>query len=312
MPWTITTGTVSGTAGSLITALDLELVTNRGWTKEFTGTNKAAYRNGAGALARKYLRVVDDGTAPTSGAREALVQGYDTMSNVDTGTAQFGSVYWRKSTTADATARTYLAVGDDKTFYLFVLTADVASQYYSHGFGDFYSYKPADNQACFISGRGNNSASTSEITFLWYWDNRGGFTANAGFLLAGNVVGVAGNTSAMKTISASGSGAGAPGTYDTNGLVAYPNQADGAIWVSPYQIVTSAAGGVTKDKVIRGRLRGLWWPLHDAVNFNDGDTFNGAGDLAARSFRILKGVAYGSPGIGYVGAIETTEPESSV
>lgn len=311
MPWTITTGTVSGTAGSLITALDLELVTNRGWTKEFSGTNKAAYRNSASALARKYLRVVDDGTAPTAGAREALIQGFDTMSDVDTGTGQFptsGNVYVRKSNTADATAMTYLAVGDDKTFYLFVLSGDVANQYISHGFGDFYSYKPGDNQACILFARPNNSTAANEYLYFWQWSNSS-YATNSSNYIGGSVAGSPGEVTLCKSVSGAALGASFSNS-NLNGLVGYPNTADGAIWVSPYQLITSAAGGNTADKVIRGKLRGIFFPLQSYLNFNDGDTFSGAGDLAARSFRLIRGVGWNG-NISSAGAIETTEPESS-
>lgn len=316
MPWIITTGTVSGTAGSLITVLDLELVTNRGWTKDFTGTNKAAYRNGAAALARKYLRVVDDGTAPTSGAREAQVQGYDTMSNVDTGTGQFptsGNVYFRKSSTADATARTYLAVGDEKTFYLFVLTGDTAGQYVSHAFGDFFSYKPADTQACILSARPVNQTASVEHTLFWAWSNAGTFAANSANYISGSVVGSPGEVLLMKTVNSIGiQGTGvASGGTTVNGFVPYPNVADGSIWLSPLQMQTSAAGSTVADKVLRGRLRGIFWPLHAATNFNDGDTFSGAGDLASKTFVIIKSIGFNGAN-SFVGAIETSTPESSV
>jgi hypothetical protein len=311
MAWTVTTGTVSGTAGSLITALDLELVTNRGWTKEFSGTNKAAYRNSALALARKYMRVVDDGTAPTSGARESLVQGYATMSTVDAGTGQFptsGDAYIRKSSLADATARTYLAVGDDKTFYLFVLTGDTANQYLSHGFGDFYSYKPADTQACILFARPVNTTSSSEWSFFWQWNNST-YGANSANYIGGSIVGVPGETTLCKTVSGAVQIANY-GAEAVNSHIPFPNVADGAIWVSPYQMLTSAGGSTVVDKVLRGKLRGIYYPMHNSVNFSDGDTFNGAGDLAAKSFRILKGVGFNGTST-YVGAVETTEPESS-
>lgn len=311
MPWTITTGTVSGTVGSLITALDLELVTNRGWTKEYTGANKAAYRNSASALARKYMRIVDDGTAPV-GAREAMIQGFATMTDVDTGTGQFptsGNVYVRKSNTADATARTYLAVGDDKTFYLFILTGDTANQYLSHGFGDFYSYKPGDNQACILFARPNNQPSSSEYVFFWHWNNIA-YSANSANYIGGTVAGTSGEVQLCKTVAGAALNNIWSGS-NINGLVGYPNTADGAIWLSPYQLITSAGGGAVADKVVRGKLRGIFFPLQSSINFNDGDTFSGAGDLAARSFRIIKGIGYAGTGISFAGAIETTEPESS-
>jgi hypothetical protein len=75
-------------------------------------------------------------------------------------------------------------------------------------------------------------------------------------------------------------------------------------------MLTSAGGSTVVDKVLRGKLRGIYYPMHNSVNFSDGDTFNGAGDLAAKSFRILKGVGFNGTST-YVGAVETTEPESS-
>ena len=71
-------------AGSLIGVLDACLVdgytgkTGAGWTKAFSGTNLAAYRQGAGSMC--YLRV-DDGT----GSFKVKMRGYESMTDIDTG-----------------------------------------------------------------------------------------------------------------------------------------------------------------------------------------------------------------------------------
>src|ERR1043166_1591690 len=108
------TGNVSGQVGSLITALDAALVTGQSWTTPFTGTNKKAYRAPSGN--RLYLRVQDD--APVT-AKEARITGYETMSDVDTGTNPFPTaaqnaasnsvacMIARKSFSADSTNRAY-------------------------------------------------------------------------------------------------------------------------------------------------------------------------------------------------------------
>jgi len=67
-------------AGSLIAVLDYCLIA-AGFTKVFSGTNKAAYRAGAGEE-RCFLRV--DDTDPNF----ATINLYDWMTNVDTGTGQ--------------------------------------------------------------------------------------------------------------------------------------------------------------------------------------------------------------------------------
>ena len=61
-----------------------------GWTKPFVGTNKAAFKQGTGAN-DFYVRILDDGSG-TGGAKEALARGFETMSDVDTGTGDFPTV----------------------------------------------------------------------------------------------------------------------------------------------------------------------------------------------------------------------------
>ena len=59
-------------AGSLVTLLDAIIVHGYGskraakWSKPYSGTSKAAYRNGAGATARKYIRIDDSGPGATA------------------------------------------------------------------------------------------------------------------------------------------------------------------------------------------------------------------------------------------------------
>src|SRR5574337_1914064 len=78
---------LTGQAGSLITVLDACLISGygskspAGWAKPYSGTNLAAYRAATGN--RFYFRVDDSGTV------EARISGYETMSDVNTGTGQF-------------------------------------------------------------------------------------------------------------------------------------------------------------------------------------------------------------------------------
>src|SRR5574337_1555206 len=87
---------LTGQAGSLITVLDACLISGygskspAGWVKPYSGTNLAAYRAATGN--QFYFRVDDSGTV------EARISGYETMSDVNTGTGQFPTTADRKST----------------------------------------------------------------------------------------------------------------------------------------------------------------------------------------------------------------------
>jgi len=155
--------TLSGTAGDLVNLLDKCLVAGygakatAGWTKPYVGTNKASFRQGAGN--QFYLRVVDDASGAGTG-KEAKTVGYETMSDVDNGTGLFPTavqlatgITVRKSLTADATTRAWILIADDRTFYLFVLTADIGNTYYAFGFGDIFSLLTGDGYKTVIIGR---------------------------------------------------------------------------------------------------------------------------------------------------------------
>jgi hypothetical protein len=116
---------LSGTVGSFIGVLDACLVNGygakaaAGWTKEYTGTNLAAYRMGSGGSAvRMYLRVDDTGTT------SARVRGFVSMTDVNTGVEPFptdaqisGGGYAWKSTSADSTARPWVLIATPTAFY---------------------------------------------------------------------------------------------------------------------------------------------------------------------------------------------------
>ena len=156
-------GTITGQAGTLITVLDAILVTGEGWTKTYSGTNKAVYTQASGS--GFVLRVVDDGSL-AAGAREATVRGAESASDVDTLTDSFPTTsqladadcVWRKSNSADSTTRTYYASADDKTLILWIeFSSSPGADMYC--FGDLEGLYPGESYLCFITNRatGNNA-----------------------------------------------------------------------------------------------------------------------------------------------------------
>lgn len=290
---------MTGVAGSLITLLDAVLVngygakTAAGWTKAFSGTNKAAYRMGSG-LGQYYLRV-EDAAAGTGGAREARLTMYQTMSDVDTGTNPApspGFLFFRKSGTLDATARPWTIVGDDRTFIL-IGSFDTSTTYTGMYFGQIYSYVPNDQYGVALIARvsENNSNYTPNIETLGRLAGNT-VTADGGHYLAKDTTGLVSNVAFDKPCGMSGN--------DSNlrmiGPFQFPGIADGALILVPIYIRNSESTLV----VLRGRLRGIWVNLQANLNSfaNAGDTFSGTGDLAGKTF-IYGGLSAAVSGGGY-------------
>jgi hypothetical protein len=124
-----------------------------GWEKVYSVTNKAAYRSSDVAGNRLYLRVDDTGTT------SAAVRGYESMTDVDTGTSPFptttqaATFLWPKSNVADTNARGWKLIGDGRFFWLMVAhDGNYGSVWGCVAFGEFPSWKPGDGYATLIFG----------------------------------------------------------------------------------------------------------------------------------------------------------------
>lgn len=143
------TGTITGQAGTLITVLDAILVTGEGWTKTYSGTNKAVYTQATGN--GFCFRVLDDGSG-AGGAKEAEVRAAESASDVDTLVDPFPTVAqvsnanctWRKSDTADSTTRSYWCVADGNFFALIIGYGGIGTRADMYLFGDIEPYYSGD------------------------------------------------------------------------------------------------------------------------------------------------------------------------
>lgn len=284
---------LSGQVGKLRDLLKACLVdgygskTAAGWAEAFTGTNKAAYRAAAGA--RHYFRLDDNGTG-TGGAKEALIRGFETMTDVDTGTGPFptaaqsaltaSSLIARKSATADATARAWYVIADDRTCYVFVKTGDNASNYLAFAFGEFYSLLPSDAYRSICIGRTSENSATLTADTL---DKLQVALSNAtlghfcprGYTQLGTSVNLGKHGDSVK----------GNGSLFTVGNVPFPNPPDGGLYLSPIWVHDPTTVPVNN---VRGRMRGFWHFLHTAASIADLDTVTGVGDLAGKTFLFLK------------------------
>ena len=70
------------------------------------------------------------------------------------------------------------------------------------------------------------------------------------------------------------------------GGLPYPHPVDGGLYMSPVGVAEGV--GAASQAVLRGVMRGIWNPLHN-VPLNQGDIFQGNGDLLGKTFLTLWG-----------------------
>ena len=274
--------------GSLIGVLDACLVngytgkTGAGWAKAFSGTNLAAYRQGAGSMC--YLRV-----GGGAGSYKVRMRGYESMTDIDTGVNAFptttqlaNGVYAAIGTSTTAANKPWIVVADNKRFYLWVgasltTAVDISTSTAGQGmffFGDIISFRPGDTYCCQIMG--SDSASTNTERF----GLGGALTSlNAGSFIARDATQAAGSVNNSKYFDYYGASSSA--TMGSATCVDYPDPITGGINLSRIHVSNGAA-----VEGIRGRLPGAFAPLN-ALPGNNGDTFSGVGDLDGRTFILL-------------------------
>ena len=253
-----------------------------GFTKVYSGTNKAAYRADDVTGTRLYLQVNDTTTTYTT------VSGYESMSDVDTGTDAFGSsTYWRKSNVADSSTRPWALFGDSRAFYLFPYW-DSNNTNVTEGcfFGDICSYRLAgDPYGCALIGSavnnspysGGNSSGQNEFKALSLSD-----------LVAHKIA--RDHTQLIKNKSF-----GKLGHYLNGSLMGgvsgfdYPDPMNNSFMVAPVSLSESAV-------VIRGTLPGLYAPFHYRAPAN-GSIIDQVGESEKTLMTIMLGYGGGDYGV---------------
>lgn len=291
---------LTGEAGSLINVLSKILVEGygskaaAGWTKPFTGTNKAAFKMAAGTPSM-YLRIDD------TNAQDARIVAYVSMTDVDTGTSPFptsgqqaGGLYCRKSMTADSEARPWYCIANDKAFYIFTgqghtsLGAQSSSNTYVDyyiGFGKFVSRRPNDPYAVFIQASTDASPSGQFFPQRLVPNASSLTLQNTGLYLAGNLSNVQSSTLAnVASVGFSSRPCSALANDPNNGyLTPYPDPLTGGTELAVAMVVESVGGKVG----IRGSLPGFWHIPCSSFGSHLA-TFAGGGDFAGKQFVLAR------------------------
>ena len=260
-----------------------------GYTKAFTGSNKAAYRANDPSGRRHFLRVQDDG-GTIGGTRECRLWGYEAMTDVDTGTGPYPTVaqssngyYQMKSSSTDGTQRAWCLVGDGKTFYLFVEYNGAAASglsssgtFYATVFGDILSYKAGDAYASVLSAGtiANNTSSPQQGLSEQRTSIGSTTTFSSSVSIARDFTAVLGSRYVGLMASGLGSSMGNT-TY-----IAYPHQIDNGFYIHPVQVTQGSPA------IIRGRMPGLYEGMHGRA-LNNGDIVENVQGLMGRKFMMM-------------------------
>jgi hypothetical protein len=323
---------LSGESGSLVSLLDACLVDGygnkspAGWSKPLPNySSSGCWRPASGS--RLTLFVNDAG--PYNGAaamtREAHATGYETILGLThslqyftgTGGGQFpyygqtglgtpltmsGSVVWRKSATTGSTERQWQMFADAYTMYLFVQSGDVAGVWSLYAFGDIFSFKQTtDEYKCIIIGRVYNNIANQSVTY----DSADTITtltfpSYVHFMARG--WGGLGRSIRVTKVGDAGKGSMNAQNFPTVGIIPVPNPVDGAIYMSPLWISEPDYG------MLRGRIRGVWFPCHPIAQFGDGQLIEGTGELSGKRFQIVKqGPSSGMWAIEVSNTVETND-----
>lgn len=304
--------TISGTAGALEAALYAILVTGygskaaAGWTRDFSGTNKAVFRQGDGL---QYFLRIDD-----TDARLARMRGYKTIADVDgaTSTNPFptdsqlsGGSYFRKSTTADSTARPWICWATEKSFYMVIFNGMTSMSFADgtggtgadahFGFGELENTQVSgDINSAFICASSDTSATSTTATASRQCLISYGTAAQTTFYLNGsyNQASSASTncykraTSIYSAQTNSGTGTSPP----------YPEPLLGGLVLAKFVAIEPSG-------IYRGDLPGIFAVCHNGVQniFDQLATVNGVGGSTGRSFTMLL-----TAGVPQIFAIETT------
>ena len=250
-----------------------------GWQQLYAGTNLAALKPSVVEATGCVLRIDDTGTL------NARVRAFEAMTDASSGAGLTpmesqvaGGLYWPKSSAANATARPWIVIADERGFYVAVDPTGTGRYTLTYS-GDIASLKSGDAYGYLITGNQSDQAAASTVP--------DGCCGYSGRSARGGAYLVRAHTAIGQSIAAQRLGAhhngptadvyaGSPG-YSVG---AYPNGANNGLMTGALEL--HALG-------IRGTLPGLLHPVQDCGNaFATGAIVDGTDDLAGRRLMAIR------------------------
>ena len=279
------------TPGDLINVLEKCLVTGygakaaAGWSKPFSGTNVAAFKQGPGSNGM-YLRVDDTSTATSS--RKAKVVGYETMTDVNTGAPQpfptlaqnptGGNWFTHYSSGSVANPRPWMIIADEMFFWLLIKTyPEDTSSYYRecYAFGDIIPFKPGDTTHTILLQNDSETSPNSSEPYPFQGMNISSTMTRYRLSVARDFTNLGGPiTQGWHNDMTKGSSSWG------QGQLSYPHGPDGGLYLSPVWMHNPQVSPYS----VRGIMPGIWVHCHNYGILPDGQVIEGQGELAGKTF----------------------------
>jgi hypothetical protein len=254
-----------------------------GFTKPYSGTQLAVYRQPVGTSCGFYLDVDDNQV------QDAHVRAYEVMTGLGAGTAPFPTVaqvssggIYKSNTLLTTKARPWICITNGKSFYFWNNPNETAGLGTPRGslffFGDYDSYVPGDTSNCAIRrpyGIGDNSGTSMLQTGL---GNYGAYHARAANGSVQSVITCSLNPEQAALYHPYGYAYG-----NLNRLTYYPEPVTGKLFLSSVpvsEMLVSYGSRIT----LHGKYPGFYISHSDLTGFATGSIISGTGDLAGREF----------------------------
>lgn len=282
---------ITGEVSALRLALNAILVDGygsqpaAGWTKPYedAGSHTVAYRPGSGL--QRYLHLND------ASAQISEFRGYRDMSSITVGKDAFpaatsATVKCRKSVTANSTARPWICLATDKTFYLIIFGNQAAFGSFDGGdahfaFGEVVESIVEGSQfLTFILGASESSTTDTTANVqrqAFNYNSNNTFTSPIG-MLEGHPAQVSEPTRMVHM-------ACVPWNEVLSGGASFPTYPDPA---TGKLLIAQSMARINAVYYGVGYLPGLWLLCHPASGFTSMDTFSGSGSISGRTFLIIK------------------------
>ena len=277
--------TLSGADGSLPALLKTVLVgtsgtaygskPSAGWSCPYDTTNVKAFTNGGAGQGIKVTHVGNQ--YPQIAGYESITGGGVITNQFPTDTQISGGVYMQVSNAYNSTDKPWIIAADASRFYLWVaaslttaqaLSASASGQPMLYS-GDLFSDKGGDAYPFALIG-GTSASSTTNYF--------GGVNVAVSGTLNGHYVARGFGQTGGSVQGSKQANIGASTTLIGYQGMTYPDPVSGGMRLSPVAF--------TENGNIRGRMPGLWAPMHTLPGSN-GDTFSGSGALAGKTFILL-------------------------
>ena len=250
-----------------------------GWQQLYAGTNMAALKPSVVEATGCVLRIDDTGTL------NARVRAFEAMTDVSSGVGLTpmesqvaGGLYWPKSSSANATARPWIVIADERGIYLAVDPTGTGRYTLPYA-GDIASLKSGDAYGYLLTGNQSDQANASTVP-----DGCCGYSgrsARGGAYLVRAHTAI-GQAIAAQRLGAHHNGATADVYAGTPGYShgTYPNGPNNGLMTGALEL---------HGMGIRGTLPGLLHPVQDCGSaFATGTIVDGTDDLAGRRLMAIR------------------------